>query len=344
MNRFSFFALCFGAFVALCAANVLLNAPRIERELEARTFFAAKDDFSVEEVRFDGRDGVVVAMVRDGKEKNALEKRANDVWGVRTARVEARTESTPSLFLERSAGALTLRGRLPEGTKDPVTAALAAALGGNVTGDLAEDPALARRPYLASLAPYFQLFADGGADARFELKDDTLALRVTADGEDAEARIAAKAREALPRRLHLVLELRNAARATATAPATLADDVFRRTLEKLNPLFAFDKATVLPQSERDLRDAAELLKANPNRKVRVLGYTDALGTDVYNLKLGDRRAAAIVAALVSAGVSPAQLAAEPRGKADFVAPNTTQAGRQANRRVQFVVANDGGNG
>lgn len=342
MNRIAFFALCLGTFVALVAANVLVNGPRIERELEARTFYAAKDDFSVDEVRFDGRDGVVFAMVRDAKERAELEKRANGVWGVRVARVETRTDRAPEMLVERTAEGTNVAGRVPAGAKDEILGALAAALGKAPGGDLEENAKISRRGYLASFKPYFQLLAEGGSDARLELRDDTLSLRLTADGETTQDRFAARAREALPRGLRLVLELRNAARATAAAPATLADDTFRRALEKLNPLFVFAQPRVLPQSEQDVREAAALLKAHPERKVRVLGYTDALGSDTYNLKLGDRRAAAVVAALVAAGVKADQLVAEPRGKTDFVASNATQTGRQANRRVQFVVVNEGG--
>ena len=338
MSRLAFFALCIATFVALCAVNGLVNGPRLERELEARTFYAAKDDFSVEEVRFDGRDGVVVAMVRDAKERGELEKLANGVWGVRTARVDVRIDRAAELGVERKADAFTARGAVPVGTKDVVWGALATALGSSPSGELAEDPKLARRPYLDALAPFFALLAAGGSDARFELANDTLFLRLNVENDDAREHVAARARQALPKKLQLVLELRNTLRATANAPLALAEDTFRRALEKLNPLFAFDQWRILPQSHRDVREAAALLKANPDRKVRVLGYTDALGSDGYNLRLGDRRAQAIVAALVAEGVAPAQLVPEPRGKADFVASNRTQAGRQANRRVQFVVS------
>jgi outer membrane protein OmpA-like peptidoglycan-associated protein len=337
MSRLAFFAFCFATFAALCAVNVLLNGPRLERELEARTFYAAKDEFSVEEVRFDGRDGVVVAMVRDAKERGELEKLANGVWGVRSTRVEVHVDRAPKLVVERRNDAFVASGTVPGGTRDLVWGTLATALGSSPAGELTEDPKLPHRPYIDHLYPYFSLLARGGAEARLELGKDTLHLRLAVESDAAREEVAARARQALPKKLQLVLELRNTARATANSPLGFADDAFRRTLEKLNPLFAFDQWRILPQSERDVREAAALLKAHPDRKVRVLGYTDALGSDAYNLRLSARRAEAIVAALLAEGVSPAQLVPEPRGKSDFVASNRTQAGRQANRRVQFVV-------
>lgn len=71
--------------------------------------------------------------------------------------------------------------------------------------------------------------------------------------------------------------------------------------------------------------------------VRVLGYTDATGTDGYNKALSLRRARAVRDALVKSGMNAANLQLVPLGKDNPVANNGTATGRAQNRRVAIVV-------
>ncbi len=73
--------------------------------------------------------------------------------------------------------------------------------------------------------------------------------------------------------------------------------------------------------------------------VTVEGYTDAAGKDAANLDLSYRRALTVMHTLVDQfGISSGMLSAQGFGKANPVATNSTAAGRSANRRVVFVVA------
>ena len=85
-----------------------------------------------------------------------------------------------------------------------------------------------------------------------------------------------------------------------------------------------------------LDEAAETLKANPNVKIYVNGYTDSIGSYAYNLRLSKRRAAAVVAYLVDRGIPASQLIPQGFGKTNFVATNSTAEGRAQNRRVELV--------
>jgi OOP family OmpA-OmpF porin len=107
-----------------------------------------------------------------------------------------------------------------------------------------------------------------------------------------------------------------------------------------NVLFDFDKAELRPSAGPVLTAIAKTLTATSGR-VDVDGYTDAKGSDAYNLDLSNRRAAAVVAALTSDGaVTPLQ--PHGYGEARPIARNTINgkdnpAGRQLNRRVELVI-------
>jgi outer membrane protein OmpA-like peptidoglycan-associated protein len=100
--------------------------------------------------------------------------------------------------------------------------------------------------------------------------------------------------------------------------------------------FDFAKAKIRPEDMPVLDEAAEILSAHPNMKVEVNGYTDAIGSYSYNLRLSKRRADAVVAYLESKGISSDRLIPQGFGKTNFVATNKTAEGRAQNRRVELI--------
>jgi OOP family OmpA-OmpF porin len=104
-----------------------------------------------------------------------------------------------------------------------------------------------------------------------------------------------------------------------------------------NIYFDFDKATIKPESEPILDEVSDFLKANPNMKMEIQGHTDSKGTAAYNLKLSDRRAAAVKAYLVKdEAIKPDRLTTKGYGLTKPVASNDTEEGRAKNRRVEFA--------
>jgi OmpA-OmpF porin, OOP family len=99
--------------------------------------------------------------------------------------------------------------------------------------------------------------------------------------------------------------------------------------------FDFDKSTLLPESYPILYDAAKTLLNNPEVKVEIQGYTDSIGSDAYNMKLGQRRADAVKDYLLSKGLSADRLSTVSFGKTKPVADNKTDEGRAMNRRIEF---------
>lgn len=103
-------------------------------------------------------------------------------------------------------------------------------------------------------------------------------------------------------------------------------------------LFAFNKYELKTDAQIKLAKISGILLTYPNLKLQIEGYTDNIGSDEYNVKLSQERAAAVQAFLVAQGVAPGNITAEGYGKADPVADNATNSGRAENRRVAMVVS------
>ncbi len=104
-----------------------------------------------------------------------------------------------------------------------------------------------------------------------------------------------------------------------------------------NIFFAFDKSDLLPESYPELNKLVELMKKYPAMTIEIAGHTDFMGSDEYNLKLSHDRAGSVVRYLVSQGIQPGRLSSKGYGKTKPIADNSTDAGRQLNRRVEFKV-------
>lgn len=102
--------------------------------------------------------------------------------------------------------------------------------------------------------------------------------------------------------------------------------------------FAFDSAELDRSSKAALDRAVEVIKSHSESvNLGVVGHTDSRGSDAYNQKLSERRAAAVVDYLVSKGISRSSLSASGKGESEPVASNDTEDGRAQNRRVELVV-------
>jgi outer membrane protein OmpA-like peptidoglycan-associated protein len=103
--------------------------------------------------------------------------------------------------------------------------------------------------------------------------------------------------------------------------------------------FAFDSSIPLAGSGRIFDLIADNMRRDvPDAAITVLGHTDAIGTDAYNIALSRRRAEAVMAALVERGVNTNQLSEVAIGKRQPIAPNDTARGRALNRRVEFLIS------
>lgn len=113
------------------------------------------------------------------------------------------------------------------------------------------------------------------------------------------------------------------------------DDKTWFTFDRLT--FETGKAKLKPESQEQLKNIAEILKAYPKVTLKLGGYTDNTGDPKANLRLSQQRADAVMADLVKLGVHAGRLKAEGYGQEYPVADNTTEEGRAKNRRIDLRV-------
>ncbi len=102
-------------------------------------------------------------------------------------------------------------------------------------------------------------------------------------------------------------------------------------------LFDTGSATMQPASDEQLLNIAEIMKAYPKVKIKIGGYTDNTGDNAANQKLSEDRANNVMAELEKLGVAPDRLEAQGYGEDHPVADNSTEEGKQKNRRISLRV-------
>ena len=108
-------------------------------------------------------------------------------------------------------------------------------------------------------------------------------------------------------------------------------------------LFDFDKANIRPAAAPTLMQVAAIIQKYPKPDVLIEGHTDSKGSQSYNLKLSDRRAASVKSWFAAHGIPERGVRIHGWGAAKPVAPNTKPngaddpEGRQKNRRVEITI-------
>lgn len=104
-----------------------------------------------------------------------------------------------------------------------------------------------------------------------------------------------------------------------------------------NIQFESDSYILMRSSHTELDKVFKLLEANPELQIEILAHTDDIGTDDYNNQLSSKRGEAALEYLVKKGISRERLTSHGYGKHRPLVPNTSDANRAINRRVEFKV-------
>ena len=138
------------------------------------------------------------------------------------------------------------------------------------------------------------------------------------------------------------IDLRGIARSTE-----VKKDIFLRPLEKNIPFvmhnvnFDFDSHELREESFPDLNRLVQLMFDNPDIKIKISGHTCDIGTHEYNQNLSERRASTITEYILSQEVHEGRVTFEGYGETAPVIENHTEDHREINRRVEFIILEDG---
>ena len=119
-----------------------------------------------------------------------------------------------------------------------------------------------------------------------------------------------------------------------TEAAKMGVDTFAKAI-----LFNSNRSSFKSGVTKQLDGMIEIMNNFPKAKFIIKGYTDSTGSAAYNLKLSEKRAAAVVNYLTKNGVDASRLTSKGFGVDSPIASNKTREGRAQNRRVEVKVTN-----
>lgn len=106
---------------------------------------------------------------------------------------------------------------------------------------------------------------------------------------------------------------------------------------KLNVEFDFDKSDIRPRYHDELKKVGDFMNKYPDVNMAIEGHTDSIGTDEYNQRLSQRRVDSVKNYIVDKfNIDGKRIKATGYGESRPVADNSTDEGRQRNRRVEAV--------
>jgi len=111
-----------------------------------------------------------------------------------------------------------------------------------------------------------------------------------------------------------------------------------KTFRLENIYYDLDKADIRPDAALELDKLVQILKDNPGIRIELGSHTDSRASDIYNLRLSQRRADAAINYIVNKGISRERLEARGYGESELLIDNAkTEAEHQQNRRTEFKV-------
>lgn len=110
-----------------------------------------------------------------------------------------------------------------------------------------------------------------------------------------------------------------------------------QTIRLNNIFFDTGLAILREESENELENLQKLLLDNSKMTIEVSGHTDNVGNDANNMKLSSDRAQAVVQWLLDKGINTSRLTSKGYGETKPIGVNTTEEGKQLNRRVEFTI-------
>lgn len=125
---------------------------------------------------------------------------------------------------------------------------------------------------------------------------------------------------------------------TKAAPAVVPAPVVKAAPAPIVIYFDFDKANIRASEQAKIDQAVKLLKDDPTAVVKLAGHTDPIGAPAHNLKLSERRANAVKAALLAKGIDAKRISTSAYGETKLAKPDLKGiAANAVNRRTVVVI-------
>lgn len=118
-------------------------------------------------------------------------------------------------------------------------------------------------------------------------------------------------------------------------PAYYVRDEQMKNFEFHPVYFDHDKAILKQEYNTYLKDMVKIVNSHTDLRIKIIGHTNSIGSDAYNIALSERRANAVRNYLLSLGLRQDQVVIEYRGERDPAVSNATLEGKKLNRRVDF---------
>ena len=117
-----------------------------------------------------------------------------------------------------------------------------------------------------------------------------------------------------------------------------SDDTAPRRFVVDGLTFDTGDSTLTAEGQKSAEDLSTILRAHPDARVMVVGFTDSSGAADANQRLSEARADAVKQALTADGIAGSRIQAAGKGEAKPVDSNDTSSGRGQNRRVELLIS------
>lgn len=330
------------AFIVLCLICLLCRAKKIEQDLYQKALNAlSQKNLPTDVLSFSGRDAYLNGNVASEEIKLQIAAALDSIKGIRVVKnqlmvVDSLRLKLPDLKITVKDGILTLDGILPDQTAIDSLILLAENIWGKgkVLNKLTISPDVQKPAWLSSLPGLLNFL-------KLNLPDGEIAIHqqeITLNGSLKQPALKAELEKLLTTIFGPSYQINNLM-TDITPPPTDATKIkadFESLLVQAIVYFDWDKADLLSEYQPKLNQVANELGKNPF-KIELQGFADASGSDNYNLKLSERRARSVQNYLLQKGVSSNLLQVMAFGESRPVGDNSTEAGRQKNRRVELKI-------
>ena len=308
---------------AIGVAQGFPNRDAMEDNLTQRSSSALEQaGFSGVQVSFVGRDGsLLVPAKADVDRAREIVLKVEGVWVVQARAVDLpMPPRAPNVIIRVDSARVTIEGVVPNETAKNALSEIGNGQGLTIDAGVGDTG-------LAGLPAVVRAMGGKAVNASIQLRDGEIVLGGVVESADVRDAVVAAAGQAV-----------GAGRVVDRMQVMPAPGTIERALVDLPKItFENDSATLTTAGQAAVVLAAEILRANPNAKVRIEGHTDSNGTPDSNVVLSKARAQAVLDALVAQGIAPERMSAVGFGETRLQVPGTSEEDHAINRRVEFVV-------